>query len=263
MIRPFSITTPALVDGRMLQCGMRLGKCLLASALLHTVFVMPGWTRMFLSEPDSSARPRLPPLQVHLRPAPPPQLARTQSQSVAPALPGQPQVRPAAIPRPVAPPRVPTRPGPATMVYPALPSNPSPSQAQKGYPVHHPTQVRRQAAAPLSSDGLGDVPLDPPTMLKGPQQIHIPAFLRNREGHFLMTLRCRVEKDGSTRVEVMEGTGAPTLDEAVRQSFSGLPWYRAEIAGQPVAVTVRLVIESGWEIGQESIHWGGRIPPME
>lgn len=100
-------------------------------------------------------------------------------------------------------------------------------------------------------------------MIKGPLRIPIPDFLRNRDGHFLMTLRCRVEKDGSTRVLVMEGTGAPGLDEAVRQSFSGLPWYRAEIAGQPVAVTVRLVIEGNWETGQESIDWGGRIPPME
>lgn len=149
------------------------------------------------------------------------------------------------------------------MIVPALPSNPSPARAQKGYPVHHPTQVKRQAAAPPSSEGSGDLPLDPPAMLKGPQQIPIPAFLRNRDGQFLMTLRCRVEKDGSTRVEVMEGSGAPTLDDSIRESFSGLPWYRAEIAGQPVAVTVRLVIEGSWEIGQESIHWGGRIPPME
>ena len=100
-------------------------------------------------------------------------------------------------------------------------------------------------------------------MLKGPQRIPVPPFLRNRQGNFLMTLRCRVEKDGFTQVLVMEGTGAPDLDESVRQSFSGLPWYRAELAGQPVAVTVRLVIEGSWEIGQDHIEWGGRIPPME
>lgn len=100
-------------------------------------------------------------------------------------------------------------------------------------------------------------------MLKGPSTIPVPTFLRNRDGHFLMTLRCRVEKDGSTRVQVMEGTGAPDLDEAVCQSFSGLPWYRAELGGQPVAVTVRLVIEGSWENGQEFIDWGGRIPPMQ
>lgn len=99
-------------------------------------------------------------------------------------------------------------------------------------------------------------------MIKGPMQIPVPAFLRNREGHFLMTLRCRVEKDGSTLVQVMEGTGAPELDESVRQSFSGLTWYRAELSGQPVAVTVRLVIEGSWENGREFIDWGGRIPPM-
>lgn len=92
--------------------------------------------------------------------------------------------------------------------------------------------------------------------------IPIPQFLRNRNGQFLMSLRCKVEKDGSTRVEVMEGTGAPELDESVRDSFSGLSWYRAEIAGQPVAVTVRLVIEGSWEVGQDAINWNGRIPPI-
>jgi len=148
-------------------------------------------------------------------------------------------------------------------VRPAFPSNSSPPQAQKGYPVSHPSRIHPKASAPATSDGAGEIPLDPPTMLKGPQTIPIPAFLRNRDGQFLMTLRCRVEKDGSTRVEVMEGTGAPPLDEAVRQSFSGLPWYRAELAGQPVAVTVRLVIEGSWESGQDAINWGGRIPPME
>ncbi|MBX3168798.1 MAG: hypothetical protein KF760_15390 [Candidatus Eremiobacteraeota bacterium] len=239
---------------------MRLENCLLASALLHAFIFLPGWARWFSPLTGSPPRP-LPPLQVKLQPAPPPQPGQTRIHSVAPAPPGLPQARPS--PGPAAVPRAPARPGAAAMIQPSLPNNPAPPQAQRGYPVHHPTKVRRQAAAPPSSEGFGELPLDPPAMLKGPQRIPIPAFLRNRDGHFLMTLRCRVEKDGSTRVEVMEGTGAPTLDEAVRQSFSGLPWYRAEVAGQPVAVTVRLVIEGSWESGQDSIDWGGRIPPMQ
>ena len=148
------------------------------------------------------------------------------------------------------------------MVRPSLP-DPSPPKPQKGYPLSHPTRVRPQASTPASSEGPGEIPLDPPVMIKGPMRIPVPAFLRNRDGHFLMSLRCRVEKDGSTRVEVMDSSGAPTLDDAVRESFSGLPWYRAEVAGQPIAVTVRLTVEASWEAGQESIDWGGRIPPME
>lgn len=150
------------------------------------------------------------------------------------------------------------------MVRPALPDHgQAPLQAQKGYPVHHPTRSSHNAASAPAGEESGDIALEPPVMLKGPQLIPVPPFLRNRQGNFLMTLRCRVEKDGFTQVLVMEGTGAPDLDESVRQSFSGLPWYRAELAGQPVAVTVRLVIEGSWEIGQDHIEWGGRIPPME
>lgn len=92
--------------------------------------------------------------------------------------------------------------------------------------------------------------------------IPVPAFLRNRDGHFLLTLRCQVYPDGTARVAVMEGTGAPDLDESVRSSFSGLPWYRGEINGKPVTVTVRLVIEGQWKYGEEAIDWGGRIPPQ-
>lgn len=188
--------------------------------------------------------------------------ARTQSASIAPALPGQSQARPTTK-RSLAPPHIPARvQTQAALVQPPLP-DPSPPRPQQGYPVSHPTRVRPQASAPASSDGLGEIPLDPPVMIKGPMRIPIPAFLRNRDGHFLMSLRCRVEKDGSTRVEVMDSSGAPPLDEAVRESFSGLPWYRAEVAGQPIAVTVRLTVEAAWETGQDSIDWGGRIPPME
>jgi hypothetical protein len=100
-------------------------------------------------------------------------------------------------------------------------------------------------------------------LLKGPQFIPIPPFLQNRDGHFRLTLRCLVAADGVAQVQVMEGTGAPDLDESVRSSFSGLPWYRAESAGRPVAVTVRLVIEGTWQTGQQSVDWGGRIPRPE
>ncbi len=97
-------------------------------------------------------------------------------------------------------------------------------------------------------------------LIRGPQQIPIPEFLRNREGHFLLTLRCEIGPDGSSRISLMEGTGAPDLDESVRQSFSGLPWYRGEIDGRPVALSVRLVIEGSWKLGEDAVPWGGRIP---
>lgn len=238
---------------------MRLEHCLLASALLHALVFVPGWSRWTSPLAAQPANSPERPLQIHLQP-PPARVAGSQTPSVTPALPGQPQARPESKPRPVAPPLAPTRPRAAA---PGRPTNFSPPQPQKGYPVSHPTRIHPKASAPPSSHGAGEIALDPPAMLKGPENIPIPAFLRNRDGQFLMTLRCRVEKDGSTRVEVMEGTGAPPLDEAVRQSFSGLLWYRAELAGQPVAVTVRLVIEGSWETGQDAIHWGGRIPPME
>ena len=242
---------------------MRLEVCLLAAALVHALIFVPGWAGWFSPVSQSGPLKRLPRLLIHLQPAAKRLLSRSPNPSLSSALPGQPQARPAANPKPVEPPQTPARPSLSTRVEPALPSNPSPPQAQKGYPIHHPTQVRHSAATPSPSDGSGETPMDPPVMLKGPQLISIPTFLRNRDGHFLLTLRCRIEKDGSSQVQVMEGTGAPGLDEAVRESFSGLPWYRAEVAGQPVAVTVRLVIEGSWEAGQDSINWGGRIPPME
>ena len=147
------------------------------------------------------------------------------------------------------------------MTVPALPRGQAPPRSQKGYPVRHPTRTHSRAAA--AGEGLGEIALDPPVMIKGPMKIPVPAFLRNRDGQFLLSLRVRVETDGSTQVTVMEGSGAPDLDESVRQSFSGLTWYRAELAGKPVAVTVRLVIEGDWQYGQDAVEWGGRIPPME
>lgn len=147
------------------------------------------------------------------------------------------------------------------MTVPALPAATAPARRQQGYPVRHPTRSHSRTVS--TGEREGEIALDPPVMIKGPMKIPVPAFLRNRDGQFLLTLRVRVEIDGSTQVRVMEGTGAPDLDESVRQSFSGLTWYRAELAGRPVAVTVRLVIEGEWQTGQDAIDWGGRIPPME
>ena len=100
-------------------------------------------------------------------------------------------------------------------------------------------------------------------MIKGPKQIPIPEFLRNRDGHFLMTLRCRIAVDGGSRVEVMEGTGATPLDESVAQSFRNLPWYPAQLRGRSVEVTVRLIIETEWKAGESYIDWGGRVPKQD
>lgn len=231
----------------------------MASALLHAFVFVPGWAGWFSPLQNQPIRATVRAVHIQLQPPPAPRVAHSETNSLTPALPGQPDARPRPKSRPVSPPVAPTRPTSSTR--PALPENSSPPQAQKGYPVSHPTRVQAHASVPATSEGTGDVPLDPPVMIKGPMRIPIPQFLRNRDGQFLMTLRCRVEKDGSTRVEVMEGTGAPELDESVRDSFSGLSWYRAELAGQPVAVTVRLVIEGSWEIGQDAINWNGRIPP--
>ncbi|MFN8606791.1 MAG: hypothetical protein U0931_04625 [Vulcanimicrobiota bacterium] len=242
---------------------MRLETCLLCSALLHALILLPGLSG-WLSPFSPSPSPRLPTLRLQLRSPSslPSRLAgQAQGELASPAAPGQLQSHSDRLPAP--PPLAPSRPAPAAI---SRPASPPPIEKlgpiRQGYPVHHPGRIRQPSATPPAGLETGDSFLDPPVMIKGPLKIPIPPFLRNREGHFLMTLRCRVEKDGSTLVQVMEGTGAPDLDESVRQSFSGLPWYRAEQAGQPMAVTVRLTIEGSWESGQDSIDWGGRIPPM-
>ena len=238
--------------------------CSVLSLLAHLLFLFPmlshGWR--FVTVPPPS---RPPALQVTLLPSLAPAALKglPSGQSLSP-------VRPApTVPRPEAGPSVPHR-KPQVKVLtrptPSLPVAPVPEVVSPAYPVHspgprpqHPSPQKRVATGIPRGEGGVDF-LDPPVLIKGPERIPIPPFLRNRDGHFLLTLRCHVEPDGSTRVWVMEGTGAPDLDDSVRASFSGLPWYRAERAGKPVAVDVRLVIEGRWEAGQDSIDWGGRIP---
>ena len=229
------------------------------SAILHGLALLPGLPGWF--SPLETPPLPTPPLRLQVRLQPPRQRLSGAPEAVLAVAPlsGQPTSRPTARPQAVSPPQTPSQPRAAVTT--ALPSGPAPAHKQKGYPVRRPTRKHSQAAP--SGEGLGEIALEPPVMIKGPLKIPVPAFLRNRDGQFLLTLRVRVETDGSTQVQVMEGTGAPELDESVRQSFSGLTWYRAELAGKPLAVTVRLVIEGQWEYGQEAIDWGGRIPPME
>ena len=240
---------------------MRLEGCLLVSAILHGLVFLPGLQGWFSPTETPLPPPVQPRMQVRLQP-PRQRLSGSPQAVVAAApLPGQPGARPQPHPQTVSAPRTPSQPNVAAMTVPALPRGQAPARSQQGYPVRHPTRTHSQA--PAAGEGLGEIALDPPVMIKGPMKIPVPAFLRNRDGQFLLTLRVRVETDGSTQVSVMEGTGAPDLDESVRQSFSGLTWYRAELAGKPVAVTVRLVIDGEWQYGQDAVDWGGRIPPME
>jgi hypothetical protein len=105
---------------------------------------------------------------------------------------------------------------------------------------------------------LGD--LSPPVLLKGPQKIPLPAVLRQHGGRFLITLRCDIDVDGSSQVSVMDSTGMLELDEALRQSFSNLPWYPGENSRGTVKIAVRLIIEANWQTSEDVIHWKGRIP---
>ena len=142
-------------------------------------------------------------------------------------------------------------------------------QARPASPVdNYPRARRRSAPRPAgpgrtkkeSVGGQGEAMLEPPVLIRGPETIAIPDFLRNRDGHFRLSLKCRIEADASSRVEVWDGTGCPELDENVRQSFSGRNWYPALLQGRPLRCTVRLTVESSWKAGQSEIHWGGRVP---
>lgn len=242
------------------------GIALALSTLLHGLIFLPLLSGWLYFDARLTGSPNSTPVRLRLvvaAPTPPP--------VIRPA--GQPTGRSVPVPGPggarrIAPvaPRQPARTDPMAPARAKAPPMPQPQQVAgpaAGYPTRVPS---RRPPAPKADVPVGegfDAVLDPPVLLKGPRYIPIPPFLRNRQGHFRVTLRCQVAPDGSTRVAVMDGTGAPDLDESVRASFSELPWYRAELAGQPVAVTVRLVIEGHWESGQENIDWGGRIPRPE
>lgn len=234
-----------------------LATCSALSAIIHTLALLPAlawWLGSLL--PIQAPQRKTPAVQVRLL-------------RLRPQLAGQP--RPAVPIRgsgglavSAEPPRRPARTAstvpirPEAPVRPALPGPPSiPVASQAKAPVR---QARSQSAA-VGEGGQGN--LEPPVLLRGPQQIPVPPFLRNRDGHFLLTLRCQIAVDGSSRVAIMEGTGAVELDESVCRSFSGLPWYRGELDGQPIGLTVRLVIEGSWKAGEEAVPWGGRIPRQQ
>ena len=236
---------------RVLRWGwmtINLQNCSALSLLLHGWVLVP-WLANWLAPPQAS-NPTLPlPLQIRLV-------------EVPRRLAGEPTRPQGAAPRAVLPTPSPHHSEPVAARRVVRSPRPGrPAALLPDYPTYSaPRRPQPRPTPSLTGGDAGTVPLDPPVLLKGPERIPVPPFLQNRDGHFLLTLRCRVDPEGGAQVEVMEGTGAPDLDESVRSSFSGLPWYRAEMAGRPVAVSVRLVIEGRWQAGEDSIDWGGRTP---
>jgi hypothetical protein len=69
-----------------------------------------------------------------------------------------------------------------------------------------------------------------------------------------------VHVDASTEVTVIQSTGMVALDETFQKSFSGLPWYPAQLAGRSVEIPVALTIDASWNTGDTVIDWHGRRP---
>ena len=131
-------------------------------------------------------------------------------------------------------------------------------QRNQRVPVKAP--ISADSGARLAGAGVSLGSLTEPVLLKGPLKIPLPEVLRHRAGSLRISLKCSVGADGKADVTIEEGTGMVALDESVRASFSNLAWYPAEQNGKPVAMAIRLVIETGWQSGQPAIDWGGRIP---
>lgn len=221
-----------------------------ASLLLHGSLarISVGWDRP-LSQPS-------PPLRLHLiRQAPPVPSASPRAEiSSAPA--------PVSQPRPTGKRSAPSRQPKATLKSPLQRARSVSTPDNYPRARRRSTPKARSGARPTeeSVGARGQSLLEPPVLIRGPETIAIPEFLRNRDGHFRLSLKCLIEPDGSSRIEVWDGTGCPELDENVRQSFSGRNWYPALLEGRPQRCTVRLTVESSWKPGESAIDWGGRVP---